>query len=78
MKSKKEDKKVILEVLLKKWKTQDELLDSDLPNDFTSIHSIPSCPYATIYSTNKNNPSILLAFHIPVPTTFISQLRNCY
>ena len=78
MKSKKEDKKVIPEVLLKKSETQDELLDSDLPNDFPSIHSIPCCPYATIYSTNKNNPSILLAFHIPVPTTFISQLRNCY
>ena len=42
MKSMKEDKKVIPEVLLKKWETQDELLDSDLPNDFTSIHSIPS------------------------------------
>ena len=78
MKSKKEDKKVIAEVLLKKWETQDGLLDSDLPNDFSSIHSIPSCPYATIHSTEKNNPSILLAFQIPVPTTFISQLQNSH
>ena len=51
MKSKKEDKKVIPEVLLKKWETQDELLDSDPPNDFTSIYSIPSSPYDTIHST---------------------------
>ena len=74
MKSKKEGKNVIPEVLLKKWKTLDELLDSHPPNDFTCIYSIPSCPYATIHSNEKTNPAILLAFRIPVPTTFISQL----
>ena len=73
-KSMKVDKMVILEVLLKKWESQDELLESHLPNDFTRVHSIPSCPHTTIHSTDTYNPSILLAFRIPVPTTFISQL----
>ena len=76
--SKMEDKKVILEVLPKKWETQDELLDSDPLDDFTSIHSIPSCPYPTIHSTENNNSSILLTFRIPVLTTFITQVRNSH
>lgn len=37
MKCRKEDKKVIPEVLQKKWEETDEILDSDLPKDFTKM-----------------------------------------
>ena len=48
LKTRGQDKKVVPKLLQQKWKQKQEILESDLPTDFTMIQAKSSYPYMVI------------------------------
>ena len=78
LKTRGQDKKVVPQSLQQKWKQKEEILETDLPTDFTTIKTTSSHPYMVIQSTEKNKQPCILAFRVPIPSGFIQQLRNSH
>ena len=74
LKTRGQDKKVVLQSLQHKWKQKEEILETDPSTDFTTIKATSSHPYIVIQSTEKNKQPCILAFRVPIPSGFIQQL----
>ena len=78
LKTRGQDKKVVPQSWQQKWKTKEEILETDLPTDFTTIKATSCHPYMVIQSTEKNMQPCILAFRVPILSRFIQQLRNSH
>ena len=67
LKTRGQDKKVVPKSLQQKCKQKQEILETDLPTDFTMIQAKSFHPYMVIQSTEKNKQPHLLAFRVPIP-----------
>ena len=78
LKTRGQDKKVVPQSLQQKWKQKEEILETDLPTDFTMIKTTSTYPYLGIQSTEKNKQPCIFAFRVPMTLGFIPQLRNSH
>ena len=73
-----QDNKVVPQSLQQKWKQKEEILETDLPTDLTTIKATFCHPYMLIQLTEKNKQLCILAFRVPIPSEFIQQVRNSH